>query len=448
MILELRRRLTLLFLIPTSLILSLILFVLFFWQTSLTRNEQAVDLQNQILNLTYQLEGAYFFSDDWLASLEYDHRLIIHIEDNRVPLLFGGSWKPRTDRDILVQLAKEQALKEHIDTSARPYSSTMQKSSLFTVHGRNHDTYQGTVVILATEEGFRSLTILSDITEQERQEPLRLLFFSGMDILGILALFLVSRFVASKAVAPVAQYHRKQTDFIAAASHELRSPLAVIQNCAAASLSMPEQSERMNRLILSECSRSGKLIKNLLWLTSADTGKNPPKPKPVEIDLLLLRLLETYEPLCHSKNIRLRLLLPEEMIPCVSGNSQWIYQLLSIFLDNAIAHGCIGTSDPHGGKASIEIRAKAERKKVAVSVSDHGPGIPGEQKDMIFDRFYRGDASRKEKEHFGLGLSIARSLAAQLGVGIQVLDTDGGGCTFQVEFNVCTAPNTCPKGHP
>lgn len=338
MIQKLRRHLTLLFLIPTSLILSLILFVLFFWQASLTRSEQAVNLQNQILNLTYQLEGAYFFSDDWLASLEYDHRLIIHIEDNRVPLLFSGSWTPRTDRDVLVELAREQALKEHIDTSARPYSSTMQKSSIFTVHGRNHDTYQGIVVILATEDGFRSLTLLSDITELKRQEPKRLLFFLGVDILGILALFLVSRFVASKAVAPVAEYHRKQTDFIAAASHELRSPLAVIQNCAAASLSMPEQTEKMNRLILSECSRSGKLIKNLLWLTSADTGKKPRKLAPVEIDLLLLRLFETYEPLCYSKNIRLRLLLADEMIPCVSGNFQWIHQMLSIFLDNAIAY--------------------------------------------------------------------------------------------------------------
>ena len=69
MIQKLRRHLTLLFVIPTSLILSLILLALFFWQSSLTRNEQAVNLQNQILNLTYQLEGAYFFSDDWLVSV-------------------------------------------------------------------------------------------------------------------------------------------------------------------------------------------------------------------------------------------------------------------------------------------------------------------------------------------------------------------------------------------
>ena len=63
-------------------------------------------------------------------------------------------------------------------------------------------------------------------------------------------------------------------------------------------------------------------------------------------------------------------------------------------------------------------------------------GIPDELKAVIFDRFYRSDASRKEKEHFGLGLSIARSLAKQLGVKIKVLDTPGGGCTFQVGFGI------------
>ncbi len=439
MIQKLRRHLTLLFVIPTSLILSLILIVLFFWQSSLTRNEQAVNLQNQILNLTYQLEGAYFFSDDWLALMEHEHRLIIHIEENRIPLFFSGSWVPRTDRDVLIELAKEQAQKQHIDTLARPYSSTMQKSSIFTVQGRNHDTYQGIVVILATEEGFRSLTLLSDITELKRQEPKRFLFFLGVDILGILALFLVSRFVAAKAVAPVAEYHQKQTDFIAAASHELRSPLAVIQNCATTSLSMPIQTEKMNRLILSECSRSGKLIKNLLWLTSADTREIKCRLEPVEIDLLLLRLLEAYEPLCNSKNIRLRLLLPDEILPCVAGNPQWIYQLLSIFIDNAIAYGCQGNENFSDEKPAIELLVKVIGKKISISVSDHGPGIPDNQKAVIFDRFYRSDSSRREKEHFGLGLSIAQLLAEQLGSEIEVLDTNGGGCTFQVNFKMCKA---------
>lgn len=441
MIRKLGWRLTLLFVIPTSLILSLILFILFFWQTSLARNEQTVSLQNQILNLTYQLEGAYLFSDDWLSSLEHDHRLIIHIEENRIPLFFSGSWEPNTDRKTLIELAKEQARKEHVDTSLRPYSSTIQKSSIFTLEGKNHDTYQGTVVVLATKDGFRSLTLLSDITELKNQEPLRLCLFLILNILGMLALFLVSRFVAAKAVAPIAEFHKKQTDFIAAASHELRSPLAVIQNCATTSLTMPEQAEKMNRLILSECNRSGKLIKNLLWLTSADTVKTPRQMVPVEIDLLLLRLFETYEPLCNSKNIRLRLTLPDELLPDISGSAQCIHQLFSIFLDNAIAYGCRGNDCAADGKPVIEIRAAREGRKLTVSVSDHGPGISDEQKALIFGRFYQSDASRKDKEHFGLGLSIAQSLAKQMGVKIEVMDTEGGGCTFRVGFDVCKTPD-------
>ena len=110
MIRKLRRHLTLLFAIPTSLILSLILCVLFFWQFSQIRNEQTISMQNQILNLTYQLEGTYFFSDDWLASLEHDHRLIIHIEENNVPLFFSGSWEPRTNRDTLVNIDRKSVV--------------------------------------------------------------------------------------------------------------------------------------------------------------------------------------------------------------------------------------------------------------------------------------------------------------------------------------------------
>lgn len=443
MIHRLRRRLMLLFAVPTSLILSLILCVLFFWQSSQSRNEQTVSLQNQILNLTYQLEGTYFFSDDWLASLEHDHRLIIHIEENNIPLFFSGSWEPRTKRETLVNLAKETALAEHIDTSMRPFSSTLQKSSIFTLEGENHDTYQGAVVVMATESGFRSLTLLSDITELERQEPWRLMLFLLMETLGVLALFLVSRFVSAKAVAPVAEYHQKQTDFIAAASHELRSPLAVIQNCAATGLSMPKQAEKMNRLILDECVRSGKLIRNLLRLTSSNPKEMKQPGENVEIDLLLLKLFETYEPLCNAKSIRLKLTLPDELLPNVDGNAQGIQQMLSIFLDNAIAYGC-GTSaaSPDGKeripdkKPVIEIRVNTADRKLAVCVCDHGPGIPHEQKSLIFDRFYRSDVSRKDKEHFGLGLSIAQSLAEQMGVKIEVLDTEGGGCTFRVLFPV------------
>ena len=63
-------------------------------------------------------------------------------------------------------------------------------------------------------------------------------------------------------------------------------------------------------------------------------------------------------------------------------------------------------------------------------MADHGTGIPDEEKERIFDRFYQSDRSRKEKEHFGLGLSIARELTELQKGKLTVTDTEGGGCTF------------------
>lgn len=340
MIQNLRRHLCLLFIIPSGILVTFILCVAFFWQHFQDKRQQTEALQNHVLNLTYQLEAQSSFSDHWLAKLESDNHLIIHIEDNHVPLFFSGAWTPRTDRDILIKRAQEMARREHIDASVRPYSSTLSKSSFFTIQGDVKDSYQGTVVVLATPNGFRSLTLLLDMTKENHLTMSQLILFLCLECLSLLFLFLIGRFTASKATAPLAEYHKKQTDFVSFASHELRSPLAVIQSCADTGLSIPDQSQKMNKIIQKECRRAGMLIKNMLLLASADSGSLPSQKQPVELDEILLRLFESYEPLCNTKNIRLKLTLPDEFLPCVNGNPQWIHQILSIFIDNAIAYGC------------------------------------------------------------------------------------------------------------
>lgn len=433
MIQNLRRYFSLLFIVPAAVLVTLILCIAFFWQNSQDKQKQTEALQNHILNLTHQLESQSNFSDQWLAKLETDNRMLIHIEDNQIPLFFSGVWTPHTDRDTLIKRAQEKALEEHIDTSVRPYSSTLLKSSIFTIQGDYHDSYQGAVIVLATSDGFRSLTLLVDRTKENDINIPQLLLFLCLEIISLLVLWFTGRYAAAKATAPLAEYHQKQTDFVAFASHELRSPLAVIQSCASVSRSMPEQSAKMNQIILEECTRAGKLIKNMLLLASADAGKLPAEMQSVELDTLLLRLFESYEPLCSTKNIRLKLTLPDELLPCINGNPQWIHQILSIFIDNAIAYGC-PESTPSGRSAVIEIKAILSKRKLTAAVSDHGPGIPDEQKALIFNRFYRSDSARKEKEHFGLGLSIAQSLAKQMRLTVDVTDTENGGTTFQIHF--------------
>lgn len=426
MINKLQRHLTFVFTTATGIILTLVLLIALLYQSQLMFHQSTLLFQNQLLDLTHRLESTSVFSDDWLAKLEAESHLIIHIEDNGVPLFFPGSWRPATSRESLIAMAREKGLKEGIDTNVPPYSLSMKKSSVFTFQGKYNDSYRGSVLILATQTGYRSLILVEEITGIYRQFLFRILFFLFLELSGIVALLLVSRQVVKKAVDPIREYHQKQNEFIAAASHELRSPLAVIHTSASAMLSMPEQAPQMALLIQKESIRGGNLIKNLLLLSSGDSLSG--EMESVEIDALLLQIFETYEPLCHSKGIKINLVLPDEFLPKVYGNYLWIYQIISIFTDNAIAYGCTDKNPV------IQLSADRQKKDLTVSIIDHGPGISEIQKQRIFERFYRIDPSRKDKEHFGLGLSIAKMLAEHMPVDLRVLDTPDGGSTFQIRF--------------
>ena len=189
----------------------------------------------------------------------------------------------------------------------------------------------------------------------------------------------------------------------------------------------------MADLIERECIRSGNLIKNLLLLSKPDESVLAPSSlEEVELDAVLLQLLENYEILCHTKGIRLALKLPSEFLPTIKGNAAWIYQILSIFLDNAIAYGC----DASESVPDITLSPSFDSQSVVLAVADHGGGIPDDKKPYIFDRFYRADSSRNQKEHAGLGLSIAKMLADRMKAPLTVKDTSGGGATFEIKFKI------------
>ncbi len=444
MIQKLYRRLTLLFTGATSLVLLLLLCVAFFYQYHGMDSRTDTAFSNQLADLKSKLQLDSGIADSWLARMEAEKKYIIYMEENGRPLFFPGSWKPRTDRDVLIARAREQALLEHVDLSRRPFSYSVKESTVFYVKGDRGDTYLACGVVVSLDKGFRGMILLLDTTGQKRARQWQCFLFLLLELLGTAALYLVSRRLVRRAVKPVEEYHQKQTEFVAAASHELRSPLTVIQTCASAAIAMPEQAGHMADLIQRECARAGRLVKNLLLLASLDsmegTGKDKKghrygkagtesKEEGVEVDGILLKLLEAYEPLCESKAVRLRLRLPTEILPLAEGNSQWIYQILAIFLDNAIAYGCTGEEEGQG-KDNIELAACCKGKQIAISVRDHGPGIPDEWKERIFERFSRMDPSRRDKDHFGLGLGIALSLAERMGAEVRAEDTAGGGSTF------------------
>lgn len=435
MIHKLRRRLTTLFTVTTGLILILVVIGILVVNAREFRKKNLETFQNHILNITSRLQAGSTISCTWLSKMESDNRLIIHIEDNGYPLLYSGSWEPVSGRDTLIQLAKDAAREERIDPDIRPVSSSLLRSPVFTVNGRHNDAYLGCVLVLPTRTGFQSLTLLS------YHDPVTsLLYRQGLLFLclvtaGIAALMFVSRILVGRALKPIEENQKKQNEFIAAASHELRAPLAVIQSSLSAIRTVPGKQEQFMKNIGNECSRMSYLVGDMLLLASADTGRWTVRTVPLDMDTLLISVYERFEPLYQDKGVSLSLDLPESSLPKVKGDEKRLEQVLSIFLDNALRY----TPKGRGVRLTAGLRRDrhllaGEKSSLCLTVSDEGCGIDDNVKKHIFDRFYRADGSRSDKQHYGLGLSIAKELVQLHGGSVSVSDSPSGGACFTVRL--------------
>lgn len=406
---------TLLYTVTTGGILTAVVIgILVFNYVQLQKNNLQ-QFRELAYNISSRLQFGSTISGTYLAQTEASGPAIIHIEENEIPLLFTGSWNPKTARAILIDRAKETARLEAVNTSVRPVSSSIVKSSVFTVNGDYSDSYYGMVFVFPTAKGFQSLTLLGLRTPPsailKKQVPL----FLACDLAGIGALLLVSWFFVGHALAPVEQSQNRQARFIAAASHELRSPLAVIESSVSAIGTDPGKQEHYLENIRRECRRMASLVGDMLFLASTDAKNWQINRADVDVDTLMIDVWESHQPLCGKRGIRLDLKLPEDSLPHISADPQRLEQILAILLDNAISYTPTGKS--------IRLSAREEGKILVLAVTDQGPGVPDQDKERIFERFYRGDQSRNDKKHFGLGLSIAKELAVLHGGTIMVRDS-------------------------
>lgn len=245
---------------------------------------------------------------------------------------------------------------------------------------------------------------------------------------GVFLVFLALSFLLTRiTVKPAENASLSQKNFIAAVSHECKSPLAAILSSAEMIGSLPDICESAQphlTVIDQEVSRMSRLIQDLLLLSSLDAGSWSLCPERIDVDTLMIALYTKYEPVCKKENITLKLDLTEENYPTVFSDADRLDQIISTLLDNAVSY-----SPP---SSEILLGASVEKNELIITVTDHGAGISDKDKPYVFDRFYRCDQARTRRDHFGLGLSIAKELTEKLGGRIQLSDTCGGGCTFRV----------------
>lgn len=464
---KLEKKFVFLYTLSTGLILTLILAAAFLFYLSSQSSRQNSVFQDHLFTLLSKLQTDSLFSDSYLAQLENKNHLAIYIEENGSPFFFPGSYKTRTERRRLFERTETLAEAEGIFPDSHPISSNLLQSSILRIKGDQRDTYLGNILIIQASNGYKKLILLQDISGDRRQVLKTFLFYLLIDGIGISLLFLAGRWFVRRSLKPLEETYKKQQDFVAAASHELRSPLAVIQTTAdamsdamastnitlsadamaSADTMATEAGGHLLSVIKKECQRGSSLVKNLLLLATADRDQWAVSKKYFELDEMLLNLLEVYEPLCLSKDGRILLELPDEPMPAVLADPDLCRQIFTILLDNAVSYGLedraacgledtadLEIVDINRRDRKIVLRAQCSHSYVTVFVADHGPGISDEEKGRIFDRFYRKDSSRNQKEHFGLGLSIAAKLAEIQGIGLEVEDTEGGGSTFRVEI--------------
>nr|WP_203656072.1 HAMP domain-containing sensor histidine kinase [Actinocatenispora rupis] len=274
-----------------------------------------------------------------------------------------------------------------------------------------------------------------------------------------------ARRAADAARESAAAAHRseaKMRRFIADASHELRTPLTTIRGFAelyrqrlnanraedvpattdvpevSAPAARPEEADRLMARIEAEASRMGLLVEDLLMLARMDQQR-PIAHEPVDLLAVAADVVSGARAVAPERDMSLRVGAGADGPPVVLGDEPRLRQVLRNLVDNAMAHTPAGTP--------VEVRVRTEDGTAVVEVADQGPGLTAEQRDRVFERFYRVDKARsREAGGTGLGLAIVASLVTAHRGTVEVDSEPGEGATFRVRLPL--APDEDDTGYP
>lgn len=249
---------------------------------------------------------------------------------------------------------------------------------------------------------------------------------------GLAAFFFISLFLASWALKPVGKAWTQQKQFVADASHELKTPLTVILANQKILLAHPERTVGEEAQWIentqSEGNRMKSLISDLLFLAKTDSDRVEEIFSEVRFSDVTQSALLSFASVAFEAGV----LLEDEIKPDVTlcGSESQLRRLCGILIDNAIKYA------DRGGQ--VRVTLSSDGANCRLSVHNTGAPIPKAELPRLFERFYRVNRARSEGG-FGLGLSIAESIARSHGGRIGVVSTQGSGTTFTVTLPLAPA---------
>lgn len=277
---------------------------------------------------------------------------------------------------------------------------------------------------------------LKIVQAMKNMEPERTLMGNALRMIGVTVFvgaslsFVGGYFLSGRSLIPIKKSVERQQEFLADASHELRTPIAVIQTNlevikSGGDETVDSQMDWLNNAY-DEAKRMNHIVQDLMFLARADSGDVEVQRDPIDLTYIIKSVNERLLPLAGKKGIRLTNKLEDNLI--ITGDEKQMLQLLVILLDNAIKYS--------GENTQIKILGKRTSQGIRIEVIDQGIGIPKDEQKQVFQRFYRVDKARSKTEGgTGLGLSIAKWIVDEHHGGIMIESEEGKGTTVILNFN-------------
>ena len=266
-----------------------------------------------------------------------------------------------------------------------------------------------------------SLTIVN-ITNTRKMLLTNLLISLLIVCICEIIIYIISKKITKWITQPVLESFNREKEFVANASHELKTPLAVMManiDC----LDVNKKNEKWINNLKSESDRMSNLITRLLDLSKTEYLKKENFSKN-DISMIIEKRALIFESLAYEKNITIETNIAEKINFLCHKES--IDELASILIDNAISHGT--------ENSKIKVNLSNTKSEIKLEVTNKGESIPPEECEKIFERFYRNDKSHNRKSgRYGLGLAIAKNIVISHNGNIRAYSKDGY-TTFEVKF--------------